>query len=599
MSALSLDSTDSGPALLIERFLLEQSELTAVERFAQRHEHSELPARAEFYRDLIPLSGPAPGEQYAFRVDLDSCSGCKACVAACHELNGLEDEETWRDVGLLIGTDAALPILQHVTTACHHCLEPGCLAGCPVRAYDKDPLTGIVRHLDDQCIGCQYCLWTCPYEVPKYSAKKGIVRKCDMCRQRLSVGEAPACVQACPNAAISIELANVDEIRSRTQSGEFFSSPVGQGSSSDVRSLAGLTDSPSTRSAPDARLTRPTTRYVTQRVGLELASSVDECRDVPQHAHWPLIGMLVLTQLSVGTLLCERLFWAMSFFGLLEANWPAIQKALALGSWICAVLGMGIVNTHLGRPWLAFRAILGWRTSWLSREVIAFTAYLAVSSAYVLLLLRRTATGGVPPWLVEFVGVICAALAVTAAAASAMVYIATRRESWAASRVATQFTASIVLLGLTSGIAVVGFFRVQALDPRGSFDLRVISNVLCMGIAVMTLMKHFAQARRRPINLAEPLNSASVELRIARMLDGPLAVTASVRSKLIILSGLVLPILVAAEPWLSGQLGLGGWTVGTWLLIVMIFMVRMGSETLERYLFFVTAISRKMPGGVP
>src|SRR5690606_34885961 len=59
------------------------------------------------------------------------------------------------------------PVLQHVTTACHHCVEPGCLHGCPVLAYEKDPVTGIVRHLDDQCIGCTYCVLMCPYEVPQ------------------------------------------------------------------------------------------------------------------------------------------------------------------------------------------------------------------------------------------------------------------------------------------------------------------------------------------------------------------------------------------------------------------------------------------------
>ncbi len=56
---------------------------------------------AHLYQDLIPLSQPGPGEQYAFTVDLDACSGCKACVSACHSLNGLDDEETWREVGLL------------------------------------------------------------------------------------------------------------------------------------------------------------------------------------------------------------------------------------------------------------------------------------------------------------------------------------------------------------------------------------------------------------------------------------------------------------------------------------------------------------------
>ena len=52
-------------------------------------------------------------------------------------------------------------------------------------AYDKDPITGIVSHLDDQCIGCSYCIFTCPYEVPKFSSSRGIVRKCDLCQGRL------------------------------------------------------------------------------------------------------------------------------------------------------------------------------------------------------------------------------------------------------------------------------------------------------------------------------------------------------------------------------------------------------------------------------
>ena len=140
---------------LIKTFLAEQPVPTAVDRFSQRHTRNEEPLQAKYYRDLIPSTAPGAGEQYAFEVDLDSCSGCKACVTACHNLNGLEADELWRNVGLLHGGSSELPVMQHVTTACHHCIEPACLDGCPVNAYEKDPQTGIVRHLDDQCIGCQ------------------------------------------------------------------------------------------------------------------------------------------------------------------------------------------------------------------------------------------------------------------------------------------------------------------------------------------------------------------------------------------------------------------------------------------------------------
>src|SRR5204863_6366496 len=185
---------------LVQELLADQQSFTAVEAFSRAHDEQALAPGAR-YRNLIPLEAPRPGEQYAFEVDLDQCSGCKACVTACHSLNGLDEDETWRSVGLLHDLAGEQPFQQSVTTACHHCVDPGCLTGCPVNAYDKDPVTGIVRHLDDQCIGCQYCVLKCPYDVPKYSQKRGIVRKCDMCSSRLGAGEAPACVQGCPNEA--------------------------------------------------------------------------------------------------------------------------------------------------------------------------------------------------------------------------------------------------------------------------------------------------------------------------------------------------------------------------------------------------------------
>lgn len=205
----------------LEELLGAQQDLTAVERFAQLHEADTVPLQAKYYRSLLPAREPAPGEQYAFEVDLDRCSGCKACVTACHALNGLDEHETWRDVGLLVGGTSSLPVIQHVTAACHHCLEPACMHGCPTRAYEKDPKTGIVRHLDDQCFGCQYCVLACPYDVPKYHHQKGIVRKCDMCSQRLAVGEAPACVQACPHEAIRIQIVSKPEIADACEANVF------------------------------------------------------------------------------------------------------------------------------------------------------------------------------------------------------------------------------------------------------------------------------------------------------------------------------------------------------------------------------------------
>ena len=63
---------------LIDDLLGEQQLLTPVALFSRQHERHTVPAQAKYYSDLIPLSSPAPGEQYAFAVDLDACTGCKA-----------------------------------------------------------------------------------------------------------------------------------------------------------------------------------------------------------------------------------------------------------------------------------------------------------------------------------------------------------------------------------------------------------------------------------------------------------------------------------------------------------------------------------------
>ena len=76
--------------------------------------------------------------------------------------------------------------------ACNHCLEPTCLSGCPTNAYIKLD-NGVVQHQADECIGCQYCTWNCPYSVPAFQPDRKIVTKYDMCLPRLEHGLAPAC----------------------------------------------------------------------------------------------------------------------------------------------------------------------------------------------------------------------------------------------------------------------------------------------------------------------------------------------------------------------------------------------------------------------
>jgi Fe-S-cluster-containing dehydrogenase component/DMSO reductase anchor subunit len=499
---------------LIDELLAGQQDLRPVERFAQSVGDTCAPAGSRF-RELIPLSRPGDGEQYAFEVDLDRCTGCKACVAACHSLNGLEDEETWREVGTLIGGTALHPRTQTVTSACHHCAEPGCLEGCPVLAYEKDPETGIVRHLDDQCIGCSYCVLKCPYEVPKYSKSLGIVRKCDMCHSRLAVGEAPACVQACPTSAIAIRVVKVADSRAEAAKGIF------------------LPDS------PDPALTIPTTRYTSRKPLSERALAADHFRPEVQHTHWPLVFMLVLTQAGVGCAV-----------GSLGSRPGAALLAAGL-----FMAGMAASILHLGQPLKAWRAFLGWRTSWLSREILAFGA---VAPVIVAMGAAEAATllPGIPPsirspalWVGYAATWLAIPLGVVAVACSAWVYHDTGRRVW-------KGPLSFGRFFLTAGIT--------ALIVAGQL------NFAAAALAVKLICE--AALVCRGLQVQRPLDDLD---RAARLLRGPLIFWYLLRFGFGCLALLLLLPGSAGAPALAALLP---------------------GEILERALFFKAGIARKMPG---
>ncbi len=366
-------------ATLVDHLLVEQGRLSAVDVFSRAHLGGDLPALEPHYRRLIPLTAPRPGEQYAFEVDLDQCSGCKACVTACHSLNGLDEGEAWREVGQLTGEhidrsrpesgNRVIALTQVVTTACHHCVEPACLLGCPVLAYDKNPVTGVVRHLDDQCIGCSYCILMCPYEVPKYSATRGIVRKCDMCHGRLADGEAPACVQACPNEAIRIGLVETQWVTL------LFRPPASQPRATSRSLSAGGLSAAWLPDAPAPSITLPTTRYKTKRSQAELRS-VDHALPRLQPFHWPLVWMLVCTQGGMGGLALG----AIAGFDSGALGTLTTRSSLAL---LLFFIGLAASVFHLGQPVKAWRVWLGWRTSWLSREAIALNTFTGLAITWV------------------------------------------------------------------------------------------------------------------------------------------------------------------------------------------------------------------------
>lgn len=532
----STGSGDTAPQTLIDRLLAEQGSLrTPAARFAEIHDRQ--PDLTDHYRTLIPLTKPGSNEQYAFEVALDRCTGCKACVSACHSLNGLDDHETWRDTGTLSGGAESPGWQQTITTACHHCADPGCMNGCPVGAYEKDAETGIVRHLDDQCIGCSYCILKCPYDVPKFSKKRGIVRKCDMCHQRLAEGEAPACVQACPTEAIRI--VNVNKAA--------------------FPELIRVTGESPTSAIPDSSITRPTTRYV----GREIPSSVfaaDRDQLVPQHAHWPLVFMLVLTQAGIG-LLCGGGFHPSSQI----APFGQPSHQLILMGAVLFNLGMAAATFHLGQPLKAWRFFLGLKTSWLSREILAFSLFAPIPMVLCAL-----------PFLPDFpfkaqlsflayrsalpVGLI-------AIFTSVMIYHDTHRSLWRFPLGAARFfgtTLCFLLVGLAINMPELRLIATFAIILKMIPEARILKRPTDPPSAWRDLAK--TTPEREPSPWSPDRHSARLQL-------GPLRRILNARIILAFLAAFT----ALANPWIA-------------LPILLI------SEILERQLFFQSVQAPKMPG---
>ena len=494
---------------LIDELLAQQSQLqTPVACFSERHDQHAI--SSDSYRQLIPLSKPAQDEQYAFEVALDRCTGCKACVSACHSLNGLDDHEAWRDTGLLLGGSAAPAWQQTVTSACHHCEDPGCLNGCPVGAYEKEPDTGIVRHLDDQCIGCSYCILKCPYDVPKYSHKRGIVRKCDMCHQRLAVGEAPACVQACPTEAIRIVTVKKSPALSPLAAGTLFSARFSQSST-----LANST------------ITRPTTQYVGRSIP-ETHHAADRATLVPQHAHWPLVFMLALTQAGIG--LCG------GAFTFSNASFPHNLLGAAL-----FYLGMTASVFHLGQPLKAWRFFLGLKTSWLSREILAFSLFAPIP--FFLTALPFTPDFPHKSQLMALSSHSILPMGLLAIFTSAMIYHDTQRSLWKIHRTALRF------FGTTAAFA----FLAQPLILTAILLIKLLAEYV--------YLRHARQEDWSP------------DQHSARLQLGPLRPIITLRFSLAFLT-----ICIA------------------WRNTFAAFPLLLTTEILERQLFFQSVQSPKMPG---
>ena len=474
----------------------------------------------------MPGRAPGAGEQYRFHFDMGKCIGCKCCVVACNEQNGNPAAINWRRVGEIEGGFFPHATRTFLSMGCNHCLEPTCLSGCPVDAYSKDPVTGIVHHSADACIGCQYCTWNCSYGVPQYNPERGVVGKCDMCHGRLSLGQAPACVTACPEGAIQIEVVSTDEWRAAALSALAPGVPVADGSLSTTR-ITMPEEMP-----PDAR-------------------PRDITHVAPAHPHWSLIAMTVLTQLSVGAFVA---IWLLHLIGAASGLGAAALVPLAAGG-----LALAAATCHLGRPIHAYRALRMWRRSWLSREVLLFTGFSAVAALYAAALWWQLPGGAA-------IGAVTALLGVAGVTASACIYMVPSRPVWNTPMTLVQFTLTAGILGPLCAAALVGAEQMRWLGMVAA----------AMGAGQLLLLA--AQVLRC-------IAADRLELRgTARLLSTVLVRPLLARGALLAAGVTVLP-LVGPAAFDFAQ----AWEAGRYVPVIALALA-LGGEILGRYLFFVSVV---------
>lgn len=166
-------------------------------------------------------------QKYGMVIDLKRCYGCYTCVMACKVKNHTPPNVFWSR--LLKGERGTFPnsMRQALPVLCMHCEESSCVEVCPTGATQQLD-DGIVIVEKEKCMGCKSCMMACPYgsrylvetwesyfpdglQLSPYEefAKRyweehsgvGVATKCDFCRDLLTEGKLPSCVEACPAKA--------------------------------------------------------------------------------------------------------------------------------------------------------------------------------------------------------------------------------------------------------------------------------------------------------------------------------------------------------------------------------------------------------------
>lgn len=277
-----------------------------------------------------------------FIFDKNKCVACHACVMACMNENGIQMDQQWRN--LFTQNSQKLPgiPLFHLSMACNHCDDAPCMKNCPALAYQRSDITQSVLHNADACIGCQYCVWQCPFEAPKFNPESGIIEKCHFCEQRLINDHAPACSTACPTNALDFSFNHIDK--------------------SEIQASIGVYENPS----PSIKITE-----LHKENGPEMDLSLFEEEDlIPKEKPFKHLELKKEWPLLIFTFIVSVLL-ALSVAGANNESERWLKLTMAISGGLGAILSI----SHLGKKVRMWRSVLNLKHSWLSREIFFFGLY--------------------------------------------------------------------------------------------------------------------------------------------------------------------------------------------------------------------------------
>ena len=192
--------------------------------------------------------------------DVTRCRGCMRCVEACVADNKLmPDPRQARFTRGPLSAERFTTIEEingrFVRRQCMHCVEPACTTACLVGALRKTP-EGPVVYDSSKCIGCRYCMLSCPYTAIRYEWDTTLpfVKKCDLCHDAPG---GPACVAACPHEATMFGIGTpcsrwpaIGSVRNRAST-----SPASPGKPRPVGPACSTSRTSRSRSCPRCRAT--------------------------------------------------------------------------------------------------------------------------------------------------------------------------------------------------------------------------------------------------------------------------------------------------------------------------------------------------------